>query len=89
MATNHASHDSTANPTKDAPSSRGRDTLARAQDDSTDADNNKPPNHGVPTHGVSRFLWECDKDTPVEELGQRYREWKQDGEQSEISRWSK
>jgi hypothetical protein len=85
----NASPDTSANPTKDSPTCPERDGRKTAQDDGTDAQaNNSPPNHGIPTHGIGRFLWEVDKDTPVEELGDRYREWQKETEQSELSGWS-
>ncbi|WP_154021012.1 hypothetical protein [Haloarcula sp. CBA1127] len=88
MSTNHASQDLTANPTKDAPSSPERDGRETTQsDDSRDSDNN-PPNHGVPTHGTGRFLWECDPRTPVDELGELYDRWKDDSEQADLGEWS-
>jgi hypothetical protein len=88
MSTQHASQDTSANPSKDSPTCPERDGRKTAQDDSTEAQDNKPPNHGIPTHGKSRFLWEVDKDTPISELGDRYQQWLDQTEQSELSRWS-
>lgn len=88
MSAKHDSHGLTANPSKDAPSDRGRDGCEATQNDDTDESTNNPPNHGVPTHGVGRFLWECQKSTPVSELGERYQQWRDGTEQAEIGEWS-
>lgn len=89
MSTKHESRDTPARPSKDSPARRVRDGRETTQGDgSTDGDN-KPPNHGVPTHGVGRFLWECDKRTPVSELGDLYQRWRDDSEQVDLGEWSK
>lgn len=89
MATN-AFPDTSAHPTKDEPTCPKRDTRKGAQDgDGTDTPNN-PPNHGHPTHGRARFLAVVDKDTPLDELGDRYQEWQRrqnEGEQAELTQW--
>jgi hypothetical protein len=81
------SPDTSAQPTKDSPTCPERDTRKGAQDDCSTDDSNNPPNHRVPTHSVARFLWECDPETPVDELGERYRRWRNDGEQSDVTHW--
>jgi hypothetical protein len=86
MATN-ASLGSDAHPSKDDRPTRGRDTREGAQDDGSQASHNSPPDHGVPTHSTARFLWECEPDTPVDELGERYRRWRDSPEQSDLSDW--
>jgi len=48
-----------------------------ADKNSTETDEHKPPNHGLPPHGVARFLYEVDPDTPLRELAGRYREWQE------------
>ena len=88
MSAQNASQDSTANPSKDAPSRPERDGRKTAQDDGCTESDNKPPDHGIPTHGVGRFLWECDKRTPVSELGQLYDRWQDDSQQVDLGRWS-
>lgn len=88
MSTKHECHGLTANPSKDAPSDRVRDGRETTHDDSDAQNANNPPNHGVPTHGVGRFLWECDKGTPVDELGELYDRWKSDSEQVDLGEWS-
>jgi hypothetical protein len=88
MSTQNASQDSTANPTKDAPSSPERDGRKTTQTDRSTENDNKPPNHGVPTHGVGRFLWECDKRTPIDEIGELYGRWADDSQQVDLGEWS-
>jgi len=84
----NVSRDTATHPTKDESTCPEQDTRKRAHDDgSRDTDNN-PPDHGIPTHGVGRFLWECDKRTPVDELGDLYRRWVDDSEQVDLGEWS-
>lgn len=49
-----------------------------------------PPDHRNPTHGVARFLYEADPDTPVVDLAAAYERWKASGDsdQATVSRWS-
>jgi hypothetical protein len=88
MSMKNASQDLTANPSKDAPSSPERDGRKTAHDDDSREQPNNPPNHGIPTHGVGRFLWEVDKRTPVDELGRLYDRWESDSKQAELGEWS-
>jgi len=87
MAMKNAPHDSTAAPPTDQPSSREQDTCEGIQGNGESATTNNPPNHGLLTHGVSRFLWECPKETPVSELGKRYDDWLDEDDQAEIGGW--
>lgn len=79
MATN-ASLGPDAAPSTEQRSARGRDTCEGAQDDDSDVTQNNPPNHGLPPHGIGRFLWETPKETPVDELGELYRSWRRNDE---------
>lgn len=72
MSTNRASPTSTEE-SPNWPRWDGRDV----PDTEPDGKYNDPPDHGLPTHSVPRFLWEVDPDTPVDELGDRYQEWVQ------------
>ncbi len=89
MATN-ASLGPDAQPTKDDRPTRGRDARKSAHNDGSTDEQSNPPNHGLPTHSTARFLWECPKDTPIEELGEKYDAWKrrQNSEQSDLGRWN-
>jgi len=92
MSAQNTSLGADAQPTKDDRPARGRDAREGIQDDPTEAQDNKspnPPNHGVPTHGVGRFLWECDPRTPASELGRLYQRWRDDSEQADLSGWSR
>lgn len=75
MTAKRTSRGTPAHPTKDDPARRGRDGRKTAHDDDSTVTQSNPPNHGVPTHGISRFLWECDPETPVSELPRLYAEW--------------
>jgi len=88
MSAKNASQDTSANPTKDSPTCPGRDTREGAHTESEGEQSNNPPNHGLPTHGAGRFLWEVDKRTPVDELGELYTRWQDDSEQVDLGRWS-
>ena len=87
MSAKNDSPDKSAHPTKDELTCPGRDGRKTTHNDSSTVDANNPPNHGVPTHGVGRFLWECPKDAPISELGDLYREWSSN-DQSDLTRWS-
>lgn len=84
----NTSQDTRANPSKDSLACPERDGRKAAHNDDSREQSNNPPNHGVPTHGVGRFLWECDKQTPVSELGRLYDRWCDETEQSDIQEWS-
>ncbi len=84
----HASQDTSANPTKDSPTCPERDGRETTHDDGSTVNDNNPPNHRIPTHGVGRFLWECDPRTPVSELGELYTRWKDESQQANIGEWS-
>lgn len=96
-----------ASPGADAPSAiserptRGRDTREGAHDDdSAGTTNNHPPNHGrVTNYPPAVFLRHvgqgrapCSADTPVDELGDYYDEWRRrqgyDSEQEQLDGWS-
>ncbi|SDD80088.1 hypothetical protein [Natrinema hispanicum] len=87
MSTNADTPDTSANPSKDSPTRPGQDGHEPVQDDNSDESSNNPPTHGLPTHGVGRFLWEIDKDTPVGELGERYRAWRDGDENATLEGW--
>ncbi|ADB64007.1 hypothetical protein Htur_5279 (plasmid) [Haloterrigena turkmenica DSM 5511] len=76
MSTNADTPSTSAHPTKDEPTCPGQDGQEPVQDDNTDVSSNNPPTHRLPTHGIGRFLWETPADTPIGELGERYREWR-------------
>lgn len=95
MSTQNASQDTPAHPTKDDPACPERDGREAAHDDgssdnSKETPENAPPDHGLPTHGVGRFLWEVPKDTPIHELGDAYDRWRAtgDAEQTDATGWS-
>jgi len=88
MSAKNDSPDTSEHPTKSEPTCPGRDGRKTTQDDDSTETDNKPPDHGIPTHGVGRFLWECDKRTPVSELGQLYDRWQDDSQQVDLGRWS-
>ena len=85
----NASQDTRANPSKDSPACPERDTREGAQDDSSTVTQSNPPTHGLPTHGVGRFLWEVPKGTPISELGELYERWQDDTEQADLQGWEK
>jgi hypothetical protein len=87
MSTENDSPGSSANPSKSSPTNLGQDAQESAHDESSNATVNKPPNHGTPTHGLGRFLWDLPADTPWPEVFERYREWKAE-EQAGLERWS-
>jgi len=89
MSVNTDNPDTSANPSKDSPTCPGQDGQEPVQDDNTDESSNNPPTHRIPTHGVGRFLWEIDKETPVDELGERYRAWRDrdDEENATLEEW--
>jgi hypothetical protein len=88
MSAENDYHSLTPTPSTSSASDRGRDTREGAQDDSSTAENNSPPDHGLPTHSAARFLWEVPKDTPISELPELYRRWIDDTEQVDLGRWS-
>lgn len=98
MSMKHDSHDTSANPTTDSPTCRGRDTRKGAQDDDTASNDKESPNeppHGHVSHGKGRFLaWvgqrrdEIDGfDPELTDLPELYDQWRDDGEQADLGRW--
>lgn len=82
-----ANRDTPPHRSKDKAACRGRDARKDAQENEADEEPNNPPNHRLPTHGVGQFLWNCPPDTPVSELGELYRRWKDDTEQATFNEW--
>lgn len=68
MAAQNASLGTSANPSKDRPTRRGRDVREDAQNDDSTATANNPPNHGNATNPgePATFLEWLDPDTPLE-----------------------
>lgn len=63
-----------AHPSKDRPAQRSRDVRKDPQDDDTHRPKNSPPN--IPTRWIAGFLWQVDPDTPLDELADKYEEWR-------------
>jgi hypothetical protein len=90
----NASRDTSANPSKDSPTCPERDAREGAHDDDSRDDEKEPPDppdHGLPTHGPSRFLLVVPADTDIRDLGDLWQRWQRtdDPEQSDLGRWSK
>jgi len=88
MIGNNESRGSTATLSKESPSTRVRDGRTTTRSDTDEPRGNNDSQLRRPTHGIAAFLWETDPSTPVEELGDRYREWCDDTEQTDATEWS-
>lgn len=89
MAAQNASLGTPGHPTKDVPTRRGRRVREDPQDDERTATQSNPPNHGLPTHGPTRFLWEVPAGTPLEELSDLWERWNDETMQGDLEEWSK
>lgn len=85
MSAKRTSRRTSRYPSKDTATSGGRDTREGAHDDKRTATQSNPPNHGLPTHGPTRFLWEAPSDTPLDELGDLWERWNDDTVQLDFS----
>lgn len=79
MATNHANPGTSANPTTDRLTCPERDAREGTHNDSTDAQDNKPPDHGKSTNPgePNTFLEWCHPETPVDAtiLQEKWQYW--------------
>jgi len=96
MNAQRTSHGSAGHQSNDTPPNRGRDGRKTAQDDSSKATSNNPPDHGNPTNGKAAFLtWigeqrdEIDGfDPDLSNLSDLWEQWRDDSEQANLSGWS-
>jgi len=83
-------------PTKDTPRP-GRDAREDAQNDSSDASHDNPPNHRQPTNGINAFLYWVGETGRIDEiddleneLPDHFQVWaNQHATQQQLERWSK
>lgn len=78
MSVNHDSRGAAAHLSKADRPRRGRDTREGAQDDGSYSTTKDATLYNGPTRGVGKFLLDADPETPVNELGALYREWRGD-----------
>lgn len=88
MSAQDESRGPSAIPSKEPPTRHGGDGRKATQDDRTARTYKNPPNHGLPTHGIGRFLWEAPSETPISSLAELYEEWQEDRDQVDLGRWS-